>query len=158
MKTVAETEPLLDEDPRPMDRARWQRARLAVEAELIDRAWGCKLYQLHREKRIDNDEREAGDQYQRVIENHRRLQATDPEEDPAGQELAYRRIQKAKDEYNDAREAIGFGRRVLDPLILEEVYPACEKEHVIVKQCLVILKNLFATGTNRQRKKARNVV
>jgi hypothetical protein len=158
MKTVAETEPLLDEDPRPMDRARWQRARLAVEAELIDRAWGCKLYQLHREKRIDNDEREAGDQYQRVIENHRRLQATDPEEDPAGQELAYRRIQKAKDEYNDAREAIGFGRRVLDPLIFEEVYPACEKEHVIVKQCLVILKNLFATGTNRQRKKARNVV
>jgi hypothetical protein len=158
MKQVADTEPELNEDPRPLDRAKWQRLRLAVEAELIDRAWGCKLYQLHREKRIDNDEREAGDEYQRVIENHRRLQATDPEEDPAGQELAYKRIQKAKERYSDAIEAIGFGRRILDPLIFEEVYPASEKEHIIVKQCLVILKNLFATGTNRQRKKARNVV
>jgi hypothetical protein len=155
MKLVTAEEPIaLDDDPRPADRARWQRLRLAVEAELIHRDWGCKLYQLHREKRIDNDEREAGDEYYRVIENHRRLQATDPEEDEGGSELAYKRVQKAKDRFNDAREAIGFGRRFLDPLIFEEVYPACEKEHIIIKQCLVILKNLFATGTKRQRKKA----
>jgi hypothetical protein len=155
MKLVEAEETIaLDDDPRPTDRARWQRIRLAVEAELIDPAWGCKLYQLHREKRIDNDEREAGDEYYRVIENHRRLQATDPEEDEGGSELAYKRVQKAKDRYTDAREAIGFGRRVLDPLIFEEVYPASEREHLIAKQCLTILKNLFATGTKRKQKRA----
>lgn len=152
MKVAAEKKLELEDDPRPRDRVVWNRMRLAAEAEAIHPAWGCALYRLHREGRIDNDEREAADEYIRVIENHKRIQATDPDERP--DDLGYRRVAKAKRQYNDAREAIGFGRRVLDPLLFEEQWPQSQKEHLIVKQCLIILKNLFATGTKRQRRRA----
>ena len=151
MRIVAKKEAIdLRDDPRPTDRVMWNRMRIAAEAEVIHPSWGCKLYQLHREGRIDNDEREAADEYIRVIENHKRLQATDPDDNP--DDLGYRRVNKAKQRYNDVREAIGFGRRILDPLLFEEVWPRSPKEHLIVKQCLVILKNFFATGTKRKRK------
>ena len=142
----------IDDDPRPRDRVVWNRIRLMVEEEACHPAWGCALYRLHRLGRIDNDEREAGDQYIKIIENHRRLQGTDPDEYP--DDLAYRRVNKAKQRHNEAREAIGFGHRILDPLLFEDRWPASEKEHLIVKQALFVLKNFLATGrTKRVRKR-----
>jgi hypothetical protein len=148
MKAVAEAEQLdINDDPRPRDRVLWNRLRLILEADLADKAWGCCLYRLHREGRISNDEREAGDRYFKVVEDHRKLQDTDPDDAPEhARDLAYRRVNKAKAKYEDARALIGFGTRILDPLIFDEVWPSCEKEHLIAKQCLNILATFFNTG------------
>ena len=154
MKSVAETEEVsIKDNPRTKDRVRWHRIMQLVETESCDRAWGCALYKLNRLGRIDNDEREAGDKYLKLVEDHRRLQETDPEELEHGKELAYKRILRAEERYNQARKLIGFGTLTLDPLISDEVWPAGEKEHLIVKQCLNILKTFFAFGTKRQHQK-----
>lgn len=152
MKLVAKPALDLQDDPRPKDRALWNGLRLLIESELAHPAWRCALYRLHREGRIDNDEREAGDRYWRVVDDYRRTQATDPEESPEiERELEYKRINRAKKRYNEVLGMIGFGRRVLDPLIFENEWPRSEREHLIVKQCLIVLKNFFATGTKRGR-------
>lgn len=146
---MAKPKPDLMTDPRPQDRAMWNSLRLVLESELCHPAWRCALYRLHREGRIDNDEREAGDRYWQVIEEHRNQQQIDPDDD--GDDLTLRRINRAKKRYNEVLGVVGFGRRVLDPLIFEEQYPQSEREHLIVKQCLTVLKTFFLTGTKRQR-------
>jgi hypothetical protein len=153
MKLVAKAEAVdIKDNPRPKDRVMWNRMMLVVEHEACHPAWGCALYRLHRLGRIDNDEREAGDRYWKVIEDHRREQATDPDELPEyARDMAYRRVAKAKKRCNEATAAIGFGRRVLDPLIFEERWPQSEKEHLIVKQCLSVLKTFFLTGKRTKR-------
>jgi hypothetical protein len=72
MKLVAEKAEI-NTDPRPKDRAAWQRLRIAVEDEVCHRDWGCALYRLHRLGRINNDQREAGDKYTTLIRDHRKL-------------------------------------------------------------------------------------
>jgi hypothetical protein len=154
VKQVADTEEVsIKESPRTKDRVRWDRILQLVETESCDRAWGCALYKLNRRGRIDNDEREAGDKYLKLVEDHRRLQETDPEELEYGKELAYKRIRRAQELYTQARKLIGVGAQVLDPLLFDEIWPVGEKEHLIVKQCLTILKTFFASGTKRQHKK-----
>lgn len=155
MRVVAKAEALIQDDPRPADKATWHRLKLMVEHEACHPAWGCALYRLERTGRITRDEKMAGDQYWRVCEDYKRIQATDPEDEPEqGRDLAYRRINRAKRKYDEIKGFLGFGRRVLDPLIFEERWPESEKEHLIVKQCLVLLKNFFSTGTKRVRKSA----
>jgi hypothetical protein len=73
MKQVAKVEASLESDPKPMDRVTWQRIRVAVAHEAVHRDWGCALYTLHRTGRINNDQREAGDKYARLVRDFRKL-------------------------------------------------------------------------------------
>ena len=74
----------LQVDPKPMDRATWQRIKVVVEHEACHRDWGCALYSLHRIGKIDNDQREAGDRFAALIRDHRKLWM-----DPMGQIQLY---------------------------------------------------------------------
>jgi hypothetical protein len=73
MKAVAKSEPRIRDDPKPMDRLVWQRIRGLVEREACHSDWACALYSLHRMGRINNDQREAGDLYARLIKDFRKL-------------------------------------------------------------------------------------
>lgn len=156
MKLVAKVDPELKDDPRSVDRVSWNRIRLLAEHRAIHDAWGSVLYRLHADGRIDNDEREAGDRYWWVIEDYRRAQATDPEESPEYQrELEYKRIAKAKKRYIEVKGMLGLGRNVLDRVVIENEWPCCEREQLIVKQCLSILKTFFLSGKRTKRKQNR---
>jgi hypothetical protein len=73
MKAVAKTEPSLNDDPKSKDRVTWQHVRRLVEEEACHPDWACALYRLHRTGRINNDQREAGDRYARLIRDFREL-------------------------------------------------------------------------------------
>jgi hypothetical protein len=73
MKAVAKSEPRLTNDPKPMDRATWQRMRVVVEHEACHRDWGCALYILHRTGKINNDQREAGDRYATLARDYKKM-------------------------------------------------------------------------------------
>jgi hypothetical protein len=90
MKAVAKSEPKLETNPRLLDRDNWQDVRLIVDHEAAHRDWRCALYRLHRTGRINNDQREAGDKYLKLIMDFRDLWR-----DKAGQIAVYR---EGKDE------------------------------------------------------------
>jgi hypothetical protein len=73
------------DDPKTIDRANWQNVSLAVDNEAIHRDWRCALYRLHRTRKIDNDQREAGDLYAKLIRDYRALWV-----DPVGKIEMYR--------------------------------------------------------------------
>lgn len=73
MKLVAKTQANIKSDPRWLERDNWQEIRVAVDHEAAHRDWRCALYRLHRIGRIDNDQREAGDKYLRLIRDFRAL-------------------------------------------------------------------------------------
>jgi hypothetical protein len=73
LKMAKTEEAQLTDDPKPKDRLVWGRLRLALEAEVVHRDWGCALYRLHRTGRINNDQREAGDKYGSLVRDHRKL-------------------------------------------------------------------------------------
>jgi hypothetical protein len=75
----------IKDDPRTIDRANWQNVSLAADNEAIHRDWRCALYRLHRTGKIDNDQREAGDLYAKLIRDYRALWV-----DPMGQIELYR--------------------------------------------------------------------
>jgi hypothetical protein len=68
VKKNTKADPELRDDPRPKDTVMWNRLRLMVEEEACDRAWGCALYRLHRTGWITTEHREAGDEYQRIVQ------------------------------------------------------------------------------------------
>lgn len=159
MKIVGNAALALDDDPRPKDRAMWNRLKLVVEAELCDRAWGCKLYQMHREGLIDNAEREAGDKYQIICRDFERWQDTDPDTLIAeAQEFALKKIQVVKRRFNDCIEILGLRRKVVDSVVLHEEWPAYETHKKEVKRGLGDLANFFAKGTKGQQRKIKSVV
>jgi hypothetical protein len=80
------------DDPKTIDRANWQNVSLAADNEAIHRDWRCALYRLHRTRKIDNDQREAGDLYAKLIRDYRALWA-----DPMGRVEMYRTTDKAYD-------------------------------------------------------------
>lgn len=151
MKLAKEAEIKLDDDPKSIrDIAIWNRLKLMVEAEIVDPAWCCPLYKLHRIGFINSDQREAGDKYQALVTSYRRLMATDPDEYPDyARELAYKRIEKAKDGYRDVIGILGIGRQVVDEVVLEELHWGCEKEKHILRDALQLLANYFNIGNKR---------
>lgn len=151
-----EEEPKLDDDPKPRDLGIWNTIKIMVEEEAIDPAWRCPLYLLHRTGWINSEQREAGDKYQKLTMDYRRLMATDPEELPErSRELAYKRIEKAKERYTDAIAVLGVGRRVIDELVLQELHLGSERERLIARDGLQLLANFFLTGRTKWQ---RNVV
>ena len=159
MKSVAEPEIDLQDDPRAIkDPVVWNRMRLLHYHEAAHEAWGCALYAMHRKKLITDDQKRAGDAYWTIVENHKRWQATDPDEAGQGSEMAYRRVKRAKEKYEDCRHTLGLGKKVIDELIFEELWPATEASKKMVRDGIQLLANLFATGNKTRTKKPQNVV
>jgi hypothetical protein len=75
----------LKDKPGTLERLEWQRMRAAASKEVLHPDWACNLYALHRSGRLDNDQREAGDKYARLIRDYRKLWV-----DPAGLVEVYR--------------------------------------------------------------------
>lgn len=74
LKMAKESETTIKDDPRTiLERSIWQRVRLAACVEVLHPDWGTALYALHRANRLDNDQREAGDRYARLIRDFRKL-------------------------------------------------------------------------------------
>jgi hypothetical protein len=145
----------LDDDPRSVrDPAIFNRLKLMVFEEAIDRAWGCPLYILHRKGFLTNEQREAGDRYQALTINFDRTQDQDPEEAiPEGRELLYRRTARYKSKWHQAIDALVGCRKEVDRLVLDEEYPGSEREKIVARKGLQLLSDLFCKGTKRQHKK-----
>jgi hypothetical protein len=116
---MAKAEASLRDDPKPMDRATWQRIKVVVEHEVLHRDWGCALYRLHRTGRIDNDQREAGDKYSILIRDFRKLWS-----DPISRIQVY---DKHKDDHGNPIEVtklvrFGLGHVVADAMELESEF------------------------------------
>lgn len=73
MLKMAKAAPTVKDDPKTIDRVNWQHIREAADNEAIHEDWRCALYRLHRSKRINNDQREAGDLYAKLIRDFRKL-------------------------------------------------------------------------------------
>jgi hypothetical protein len=133
----------LKDDPRVRDPAMWQRLRVLVEHEAIDRAWGCPLYILNRIGFLTNEQREAGDRYQTIVAEHNKQQQKDPHPDD---ELGLRRIDRAKAKWRDAINVLGMGRNTVDWLVLQENPLCSERERLIARDALQLLANFFNKG------------
>jgi hypothetical protein len=82
---VDRAEATIKDEPGILERIEWQRLRRVVSEEVTHPDWGSSLYALHRSGRLDNDQREAGDRYARLVRDYRKLWV-----DPAGLVEVYR--------------------------------------------------------------------
>jgi hypothetical protein len=102
MVTMVKAESIsIKDDPKSIDRANWQNVSLAADNEAIHRDWRCALYRLHRMGKIDNDQREAGDLYAKLIRDYRGLWV-----DPMGQIEMYRTTDKAYEKRCEATKDV----------------------------------------------------
>lgn len=142
----------IKEDPRKIrEVAEWNRLRLIIWSEAGHQAWGCPLYALARAGKISEDHREAGDLYYRAIRDYKSTQAIDLDDIPArSQDFQKRRIAKAKGRYLDLVSLLGLGRRLVDDLVFEEIYPATERQMVLTRACLEQLRIYFKEGEKKR--------
>lgn len=157
MKIVANEAEELDimDDPRPRDRVMWNRLKLLLEAELCNEAWGCKLYQMHREGHITLEARRAGDKYHQAILDWRQWQAVDPEEMiPERRQFVYGKIDRTKRKLREFREVIDpFRNPFVDLVIMHEEWPVFDWQKKRVAEALEDLAFFLSKGrTKRQRK------
>jgi hypothetical protein len=158
MKAVAKQAEELDlrDDPRPKDRVMWNRLRLVLEAELCNPAWGCKLYQMHREGLIDNDARRAGDKYHQAVLDWRRWQTCEPEDFiPEARQFIEGKIDRSKRKLKQYTDVLGLMRnKYVEEIVLHEKWPAYHWQKCRAIEALQDLADYLAKGTNRKRKKA----
>lgn len=156
MKAVAEKTEELDilDDPRPKDRVMWNRLRLALEAELCHRAWGCKLYELQRRGEITLDAMRGGDKYHQAVLDWRRWIATDPDEFvPEARQFIEGKIARAKRKIKDCTQVINPHRNgYVDAIVLYEEWPVLGWQRQRAIEALEDLGTFFAKGTKRKRK------
>lgn len=149
----------LKNDPRIRDAAIWNRLRIMVEHDACDRAWGCPLYILHRTGLITTEQREAGDRYHKIVEDHRECQSMDIDEFlPEARDFQRRRIERARVKYEDAIDVLGLGRNIIDWLIIHENSLCGEREKRNARDALQLLANYFGTGIRKRNPKRRFVV
>jgi hypothetical protein len=151
MKLVAKTKRdiSMKEDPRLIrEVARWQTLAIMIDEEWIDRSWRVPLYRLYRTGWITSTQREAGDEYQRIVYDHRECQGLDP--DIFDDEFTLRRIERAKAKWNEAVKVLGLGRKVVDELVLLEKPVLTEREKYIARDGLQLLANFFGFERNKR--------
>ena len=143
------------DDPRPKDTVAWNRLKLMVMDEACDRAWGCALYRMHRNGLIDTEQREAGDRYCHIIEDWKATQKIDPDEfEGRDREFQLNRIERAKRRREEVVEITGSARRLLDDVVLSNMYPSTEAEKRTMKLVLEVLAIFLKTGRKGARKTA----
>jgi hypothetical protein len=156
MKQVAESEEVdLRDDPRPMDRVMWNRLRLVLEAELCDKAWGCKLYQMHREGLISIEAMRAGDKYHQAVIDWRRWQGIDPEEfEPIRREFLYGKIKRSKQKLKEFTDILGVLRnKYVEEIVLYEQWPAYYHQKKQAIEALEDLGKYILKGRTRGQRK-----
>jgi hypothetical protein len=180
MLKMAKTESIsVKDDPKTIDRANWQNVSLAADNEAIHRDWRCALYRLHRMRKIDNDQREAGDLYAKLIRDYRALWV-----DPMGQIVMYRTTDKAHDKrcdatkdvedvmghvsasreesefeskrairlgkrYKEARGAAGVAANIVEDLLIYDIWPIGWRGQREISHALTRLYYFFNTGNKR---------
>lgn len=147
---MAQVDPTLRDDPRVRDPVAWNRLKLMVMDEACDRAWGCSLYRMHRNGLIDNEQREAGDKYHKIIADYINTQQVDPDEKVTTQDYWLKKIERSRQRRDEVVALLGIGRGLLDSLILHDEYPSTPRQKVFVRAMLQALSIFFKTG----RKKA----
>lgn len=154
MKAVTSKPELrLDDDPRILDREHKQRLRVMVHTEKIKGCWANVLYTLRDCGRITREQADAGDKYWTLRRDWVREMTRDPQD-----ELSLRRVKRVKDRYSGAIESLGLGRKYVDEVVFENIWPVGEAGHLAVARGLEVLRIFFDQGTKRERKKAANVV
>jgi len=139
----------LTEDPRYP--GVFNRIKLMVYEEAIDRAWGSPLYILHRTGWITNEQREAGDRYQQLTIDYNRTQAKDPDDAiPEGRALTYMRFERYRGKWQASIDALLGCRGVVDRIVLEESYPASEREKIVLRMGLQLLSDLYTKGRTKR--------
>jgi hypothetical protein len=155
---ATDLDPELLIDPRAREPAMMARLRDLVDKELIHRAWGCELWKLERCGLITREQREAGDEYERVVRADRRGLEFDIDQFP--EELhsnLTRTISAKRRQRKEASELLAFGRdgifirRSVDGLCIENEYPATEQAKIWVRTGLSRLETLFFTGSKKPR-------
>lgn len=138
------------DDPRVRDPVIFNRLKLMVEHEACHPAWGCVLYQMHRQGQLSNEQKEAGDIYQRIQYDWDRCQVVDPDVlPPEEQELWLKRIDRARERRKRAVEILGVGRRSVDWVVLENNQPQSERERLVIRDGLQLIANFFGRGRNK---------
>lgn len=183
MKLVAKAEATVKDDPRAiLERSVWQRLRVAAEEEVLHPDWGTALYSLHRAGRINNDQREAGDRYAKLITDYRKLWRDSmldfmvddslvdngevtklvkfglghvTAESPDLSEFEDRRARAISKRYKEARAVAGETNRALEDLLMEDIWPVGEAGHMNIGYALTRLSHFFMMGTNRERRRKR---
>jgi hypothetical protein len=155
MLKMAKTEEAIElsDEPRSVrDPVKFNRLRIMIEEEAIKPTWGCPLYIAARKGGwLNEDQKRAGDKYQQLTMDYRRLMASDPDDFPVeARPLAYKRLESTKDRYTEALNILGIGRRAVDTLVLHELHLASEKERSMARDGLQLLSNFFELGTKRQ--------
>lgn len=149
---MPQAEPTIKDDPRPKDTVAWNRLKLMVMDEACDRAWGCALYRMHRNGLIDTEQREAGDRYWKAVDEYSRVQGRDPDEViPEAKGAFLRKVERLKKRRQEIIDILGLGRGLLDRLILEDEYPATERQKVFIRAMLQQLAIFFKTGRRKVR-------
>jgi hypothetical protein len=149
-KREKRADPEIKDDPRPKDAVAWNRLRLMVMDEACDRAWGCALYRMHRNGLIDTEQREAGDRYWKLIDEYNKVQEIDPDDVIEDSRAAViNRIMRKKKRRDDVVGILGLGRGLLDSVVIEDIYPATERQKIFMRAMLQQLAIFFKTGRRK---------
>lgn len=146
----------IDEDPRKIREPYiFGRLRNLVYDELCHEAWGCMLYRLNRGGHLGRDGNSlvvAANEYIKQVNSHHYFQTKDPDQvRPEGKEFLLRQISSARVKFEDATELLGLRRKVIDPLLFDEIYPASEAEKKVARDGLTLLSHFYNTGRRTNR-------
>jgi hypothetical protein len=152
-------DPEVRADPRVKDPVIANRIRFLASQEFVHKAWGCALWAFERLGYISQEQRMAGDQYQRLCYRFNTAHKIDPDAHILDdKETITDSIEKTKDKHQRAQELLGAGRdgifirRVTDALCLREEWPCTEKDKQRAKIGLGRLETILVNGTKRVRK------
>jgi hypothetical protein len=159
MKLVAKVaeDPEARDDPRPMSRALWNRAKVVIEKEFAHPAWGCKLYEMQREGLISMDAMRAGDKYHQAYLDWRKWQAIDPEEFlPERRQFLYGKIKWSKRKLKEMTDVLTLLRnKYVEDIVIHEEWPPYYWQKMRACEALEELAIFLCKGTKRVRKGAK---
>jgi len=148
-KTIGELDPSLKDDPRVRDPALLNRMKLLVEQEALHPAWGYPLGVMWRMGKISTAEKMAGDEYERLCMERRKVDEIDLDEViPEMFDRYLRYIERVKNTSMDVYNAITkrddgvYIKRALDTLCVGQEYPV---NRLFAYQGLRILRDFFGT-------------
>lgn len=149
----------LRDDPRVRDVGIFNRIKLMVFHEATHPAWGCPLYLMHHQGFITTEQREVGDEYQRVVRDCDRWdEIIDLDILPIDErQLWERRIENRKDRRAGLWAAFGPARHVIDWLVLEEGH-LTEREKHVARDGLIRAETFLRLGNKARTVKLQSMI